>query len=96
VLEAESACFEEAIVEDRGDLLAAFRAYSGEVARAVGEVRKVLTPQRSAASLDDAPKSRPPKKITAKERLGTADWLAGDAQPAGEGVSRPDTDGRVL
>jgi hypothetical protein len=88
LLEAEGARFEEAIVEDSGDLLAGFRTYSSEVARAIGEVRKALTPHKPPASPDNAPKSRrPPKKLTEKERLGTVDWLAGGAQPAGEDVS---------
>lgn len=87
VCEAESARFEEVLVEDDNDLLPEFKAYSSEVARALAEVRKALTPQKPPPPPDDAPRSRPPKKIKANERLGTMDWLAGDAQPAGEDVS---------
>ena len=85
--QAESAHFEAAIVHDSDDLLAEFKAYCSEVARGLAEVRKVFARQKPTASPDDAPKSRPPKKIRKAERLGTVDWLAGDAQPAGEDVS---------
>ena len=86
LLEAEGAHLEAAIVHDSDDLLPEFKAYSSEVARAFAEVRKALTPQRPPAT-DDTPKSRAPKKIKAKERLGDGqqDWVTGDAQPAGVG-----------
>jgi hypothetical protein len=85
LLEAESARFERALVHDRHDLLAEFQAYSSKLARGLAELRKALAPPRPTTSPDDAPNSRrPPKKIKANERLGTVDWLAGDAQPAGE------------
>jgi hypothetical protein len=87
LLEAEGTRFEEALVEDRDGRLADFKAYSGEVARGLAEVRKALAPQKPPPSLDGAPKSRrPPKKIKANERRGDGqqDWVAGDAQPASE------------
>jgi hypothetical protein len=87
LLEAASTRFEETIAEGSDDLVAAFRRYSSEVARGLAEVKKVFAAQKPTASPDDAPKNRPRKKIGKAERLGTVDWLAGDAQPAGEEVS---------
>jgi hypothetical protein len=85
LLTAEGARLEEALAEDSAGLLADFKAYSGEVARALAEVKKALTPQKPPPSLDDAPRSRRlQKKIKAKERRGDGqqDWVSGTAQPA--------------
>ena len=78
LFQAENARFEEALTDGGDDLLAEFEAYSGEVARALTGLRKVLTPQKPPASRDDLPMSRAPKKIKPNERLGEGqkDWVA--------------------
>ena len=58
--------------------LAAFRQ---EIERGLAGLKKTIA---SPPSSDDAPKSRAPKKIKPKERLGDGqqDWVIEDAQPA--------------
>jgi hypothetical protein len=91
LLSAEGARLAEALPtradDDDDDNEIALVSYRLEIERGLGELWKSIVPPRRATAQDDAPSRRPPKKITAKERLGTVDWLAGDAQPAGEDVS---------
>jgi hypothetical protein len=69
--------------DNNDDREAALGDFRREIERGLGELRKAIVPQKPPASLDETPKGRrSPRKLSAKERIGTLDWVTGDAQSA--------------